>query len=375
VLVVDPMRRGSDTLSTHALMRAAVLQLARWGLLDTVRAAGTPAIRSTTFHYGEESITVPIKERDGVDGLYAPRRTILDPILLDAAEAAGAEVALGHSVVEVLRDADGRVRGATIAGTDGHVVEVAADVLIGADGVRSRVASLVGAQPEQVAKFATASIYGYHRDLGVEGFHWYYEVGASVGAIPTNHGDTCVFASLPPKVFEVSRAKRLETVYREVLEQVSPELAARVAGSAPSSKPRGFAGVQGFLRRSAGPGWALVGDAGYFKDPLTAHGITDALRDAELLARAVLAGGDAALADYQQSRDGLVRGLFEVTDRIASLDWDLDQVKLLHLQLSREMNAEVDLLKALDEPPGASSAGRERNGAPGPGGDLGRAVA
>jgi hypothetical protein len=99
------------------------------------------------------------------------------------------------------------------------------------------------------------------------------------------------------------------------------------------------------------------------------------LRDAELLARAVLAGGDAALADYQQSRDGLVRGLFEVTDRIASLDWDLDQVKLLHLQLSREMNAEVDLLKALDEPPGASSAGRERNAAPGPGGDLGRAVA
>jgi 2-polyprenyl-6-methoxyphenol hydroxylase-like FAD-dependent oxidoreductase len=354
VLVVDPMRRGSDTLSTHALMRAAVMQLARWGLLDQIRAAGTPTIRSTTFHYGKESTTVPIKERDGVDGLYAPRRTILDPILLDAAEAAGAEVALGHSVVDLLHDADGRVRGATIAGTDGRDVEVAAEVVIGADGVRSRIASLVGAREDQVATSATASIYGYHRDLGVEGFHWYYELGASVGAIPTNDGDTCVFASLPPKLFELSRAKGLETVYRQVLEQVSPELAARVAGSAPSSKLRGFPGVQGFLRRSAGPGWALVGDAGYFKDPLTAHGITDALRDAELLARSVLAGSDDALAGYQQTRDGLVRGLFEVTDRIASFDWDLEQVKALHLQLSREMNAEVDLLKTLHETPMAS---------------------
>jgi len=351
VLVVDPMRRGSDTLSTHALMRAGVLQLARWGLLGALRAAGTPTIRSTTFHYGEESISLAIKERDGVDGLYAPRRTIIDPILLEAAEAAGADVALGRSVADLLLDEDGRVRGATITGTDGRDVEVAADLVIGADGVHSRIASLVGARGEQVASFATASIYGYHRDLEVEGFHWYYEVGASVGAIPTNDGDTCVFASLPARVFERSRTKGLETLYREVLEQVSPEFAARVSGSAPSSKLRGFAGVPGFLRRSAGPGWALVGDAGYFKDPLTAHGITDALRDAELLARSVLAGGDDALAGYQRTRDGLVRGLFEVTDRIASFEWDLEQVKGLHLQLSREMNAEVDLLKTLHDTP------------------------
>lgn len=351
VLVVDPMRRGSDTLSTHALMRAAVLQLARWGLLDRLRAAGTPTIGSTTFHYGGESITVPIKNRDGVDGLYAPRRTVLDPILLDAAETAGAEIALGHAVVGLRCDGDGRVRGATIAGAEGGEVEVAADVVIGADGVRSRIAGLVGAVEEQVAGSATASIYGYHRDLGVEGFHWYYQVGASVGAIPTNDGDTCVFASLPPTRFEASRSKGLETVFREVLQQVSPEFAARVAGTARSSKLRGFAGVRGYLRRSAGPGWALVGDAGYFKDPLTAHGITDALRDAELLARSVVAGGDDALAGYQRTRDGLVRGLFAVTDRIASFDWDLEEVKALHLGLSREMNAEVELLQSLQDTP------------------------
>ncbi|MCH8254322.1 MAG: FAD-dependent monooxygenase, partial [Gemmatimonadetes bacterium] len=91
VLVIDPTSRGSDTLSTHALMRGGVLQLHRWGLLDAIRAAGTPAIPKTSFHYGEETIEVSIKERDGVDALYAPRRTVLDAVLVDAAVAAGAE--------------------------------------------------------------------------------------------------------------------------------------------------------------------------------------------------------------------------------------------------------------------------------------------
>ncbi len=91
VLVVDPTRRGSDTLSTHALMRGAVLQLHRWGVLDDIRAAGTPPIRKTTFHYGDEDLEIPINPRDGIDALYAPRRTVIDVVLLDAAEAAGAE--------------------------------------------------------------------------------------------------------------------------------------------------------------------------------------------------------------------------------------------------------------------------------------------
>jgi 2-polyprenyl-6-methoxyphenol hydroxylase-like FAD-dependent oxidoreductase len=92
VLVVDPVRYGSDTLSTHALMRGAVLQLDRWGLLDSVRASGAPAIRTTTFHYGAETVEVEIRPRDGIDCLYAPRRTILDPLLVDAAREAGAEI-------------------------------------------------------------------------------------------------------------------------------------------------------------------------------------------------------------------------------------------------------------------------------------------
>jgi len=355
VLLVDPMRRGSDTLSTHALMRAGVLQLARWGLLDGLRSAGTPTIRKTTFHYAEETIEVPIKPRDGIDGLYGPRRTVLDPLLLDAALESGAELLLGHSVIGLIRDPEGRVRGAAIAGPERTELRVTADLVIGADGLNSRVARMVNAPIDHPAGHATASIYGYQHELGLEGFHWFYREGGSVGAIPTNDGDTCVFVSMAPARFDAGRAKGTESLYREVLQEVSPMLAERVAGSERSGKLRAFAGVRGFLRRAAGRGWALVGDAGYFKDPFTAHGITDALIDAEILARAVVEGSDEALARYQTTRDGLAIGLFQVTDRLASLDWTLPQAKVLHLSLSKEMNAEVDFVRNWGAVPAASS--------------------
>ena len=349
VLVVDPTSRGSDTLSTHALMRGGVLQLHRWGVLDAIRASETPTIRTTTFHYGEEAIEVSIKERDDVDGLYAPRRTVLDAILCDAALAAGAEVVHGHSVVDVIRASDGRIRGANIAGADQDMIDIAADLVIGADGVRSRVARILEAELDYTVLHTTASIYGYWKDLGWEGFHWLYNIGGAVGSIPTNDGDTCVFASLPPTRFEEERTNGLDALYHAVLSGVSPELARSVNASEASGKLRAFAGTTGFLRRASGPGWALVGDAGYFRDPITAHGITDALRDAELLARAVAEGGDGALAGYQETRDDLVKGLLDVTDHIASFEWDLDEAKEDHLVLSREMNAEVGLLRALDQ--------------------------
>src|SRR5215207_1271312 len=104
VLVLDAARAGTDTLSTHALMRGGVLQLRRWGLLDAVVAAGTPAIRHTQFSYGDEVETVDIRAGDGINALYAPRRTVLDPLLLGAAGSAGAEVRTATRVTGVLTD-------------------------------------------------------------------------------------------------------------------------------------------------------------------------------------------------------------------------------------------------------------------------------
>ncbi|MBE0612014.1 MAG: FAD-dependent monooxygenase [Dehalococcoidia bacterium] len=360
VLVVDPCTRGSDALSTHALMRPGVLQLHRWGLLDAIRAGGTPPVRETTFHYGGAPVTVSIKPRDGVDALYAPRRTLLDTVLADAAAVSGAEMVYGHSVVDLLRSRDGRVRGASIAGPDQDRVEITAALVIGADGLRSGVAQLVGAEFDYVVRHRTAVVYGYWKGLGLDGFNWHYAPGMSVGVIPTNDGDTCVFVAIPPARFEAQRRGGLDALFHDALREASAALAARIAGSNPSGRLRGFAGAPGFLRRSAGPGWALVGDAGYFKDPLTAHGISDALRDAELLARAACEGTDVALAQYQHTRDELVRRLLDVTDRISSFDWDLESVKDHHLELSREMNREVEFLLALGPPPAA--AGRRSNG-------------
>jgi len=349
VLVVDPSRRGSDTLSTHALMRGGVLQLHRWGLLEAVRASGAQAIGKTTFHYGDETVEIPIKERDGVDTLYAPRRTVLDAILVDAAADAGAAVVHGQAVVDLIRDDSGRVRGAQLSGADRRVTRVEADLVIGADGIRSRIARILELEPIRTAGHATASIYGYWKDLGLDGYHWYYETGAAVGSIPTNGGETCVFASMPQARFEGGRADGLEALYHELLGDVSSDLARRVARSEGPGRLRAFAGKPGFLRPAAGPGWALVGDAGYFRDPLTAHGITDALRESEFLSRAVLEGGDAALAAYQASRDERVQGLFEVTDQIASFEWNMEQVKIQHLALAREMNTLVDATRSLGQ--------------------------
>jgi 2-polyprenyl-6-methoxyphenol hydroxylase-like FAD-dependent oxidoreductase len=353
VLVVDPAARGSDTLSTHALMRGAVLQLHRWGVLDEIRSVGTPEIRSTTFHYGDEVITIPIKERDGLDALYAPRRMILDAALADAACQAGAEIVHGRAVNGLVTDDRGRVIGARISGGDGATAVVRADLVIGADGINSRVARILNVPVTHSAPHATASIYAYWKDLDLEGNHWYYEIGAAVGAIPTNGDETCVFASIPRSRFEAERRGGLRSLYGAVLKQVSGDLANRVSGSLGPGKLRAFAGVPGYLRKAAGPGWALVGDAGYFRDPLTAHGITDALREAGVLACSVIAGRESALHEYDEGRYDRVRGVFEVTDRIASFDWDMDRVKEDHRILAREMNALIDTQRAFaGGPPG-----------------------
>lgn len=355
VLLVDRDRHGSDTLSTLALMRAGVLQLYRWGLLDKVRAAGTPPITSTSFIYGDETITVPIKPRDGVDALYAPRRRVIDTLLAEAASDAGADVVYGSRLVDLERAADGRVVGATIGERGGAVRRVSADIVIGADGRQSTVARLVGAPVYRESRNAGGVVYTFWPGLENTRSRWYYRNGVSAGSIPTNDGQACVFAAMSQARFHGEVRNDMEAGYRRVVAETSPELAAELADKAPSEPLRGFPGQPGVMRQSHGPGWALVGDAGYFKDPITAHGISDALRDAELLARAVDQGSDEALAGYQSTRDELSRELFDITDTIAGFDWDLEELKPLHLNLSKAMNQEVEALLGLDAQTGRAT--------------------
>jgi flavin-dependent dehydrogenase len=346
VLVVDRGVYGSDTLSTHALMRGGVLQLDRWGLLPAVVAAGTPPVRTTTFSYAAQDVTVSIEPRYGVTALYAPRRTVLDRILVDAARASGAEIEYGVRVDDVRMDDLGRVRGIH---TD-RLGEVKADVVIGADGLHSTIARRVGAEPVLEGRHATGVLYTYWEGLQSDAFYWGYRHEAGIGVIPTNGGASCVFIAVPSGRFHDEVRGDALAAYRRFIREAMPELDARLAGVRRVEQVRGFGGHRGCIRRSSGPGWALVGDAAYFKDPLTAHGITDALRDAELLARAIIAGTPDALSTYETTRLELSKGLFEVTDAIVSFANTDAQLQELHRALSTEMAREVRALAALDQP-------------------------
>ena len=344
VLAIDRGRYGTDTLSTHALMRGAVVQLHRWNVLPAVIASGTTPVRKATFYYGsEDPVTVPIAARDGIEALYAPRRSVLDRLLVDAAAAGGADIVHGVRLRQLQRSASGRVTGVVLEDESGQVRRVAARVVVGADGLRSTVARLVDAPIYRAGRHATGTMYGHWSGLDVEGYGWYFVPGLSAAAIPTNSGQVCVSLSVPDAEFTRLFADEPGTAFRDLLLRVAPRLGEQIALAGPV-RLRGFPGHAGFFRRSHGPGWALVGDAGYFKDPLTAHGITDALRDAELLARAIDAGSDDALEDYQEQRDSASLELFDTTDAIASFTWDLAGVRLLHEALARSMSREVKLL-------------------------------
>lgn len=368
VLVLDREPRGVDTLSTHALMRPAVLQLKRWALLDAVVAAGTPPVHRVTFHYGDDPLPIDVAEP-----LYAPRRTVLDPIIVAAAEEAGAQFRFGARVDDLLRDSDGRVVGVRGRTRDGETFAVTARTTVGADGRNSLIARSVGAPITRAATATAAVLYSYWSGIETSGYEWCYNLGTSAGLIATNHDQVCVWVSAPPARFHSElRTDRVAALSR-ILAETTTDVARRVAAGRRAGPVRGFPGIASQMRRPWGPGWALVGDAGYHKDALTAHGISDALRDAELLARALdavfsdTAPEAAALQQYERTRDELSVTFFDATDRIASYDWDLQQVQQLHIAITKVMQHEANVMSAWNgafteprRPPDAHANGRGR---------------
>lgn len=354
VLMVDRRQPGSDTLSTHALMRAGVMQLHRWGLLDRVIAAGTPPVRQTSIHYGEACDVVPMKPKFGVEALYAPRRTVLDTILVEAAQEAGVDVRFGVTVDDVIRDRAGRVRGIVARDSDGDRFAARGRFTVGADGILSTVARAVGAEELWTGTHRTAVIYAYFTDPEPRGYEWFYREKAVAGLIPTNEGQSCIWAGVPGERFGKDFRADLAASFDRVLAEAAPEVVDRVRGLQRESRFHGFAGVRGFWRQAHGDGWALVGDASHFKDPISAHGLTDALRDAEFLAQAIasaLSGwsGEAeALAAYGRIRDRLSHGMIRIADRVSAFDWTLAEVRDLLLELSVTMNEEADDLLSLE---------------------------
>ena len=354
VTVIGRGRPGSDTLSTHALMRSGVLQLHRWGLLDELRRAGVPPVNRTVFRYGFDETVVTIRPIPGADALYAPRRTLLDRLLVDAARAAGAEFLFETTAIGVERDRLGRVAGVRARADNGDEFVVPAALSVGADGLGSRFSRWVDAPLERVGAHAGAVIYGYVHGLDNRGYEWFFNTGGAAGVIPTDGDVACVFAGAPADQLRRDRTGDVPAAFAKVLDGVAPDLAARVRRN-DVLRLRRDPGTAGYQRRPWGGGWALVGGAGQHRDPLGTRGVSDALRDAELLARAIVAGRASgrmgrSLEVYRTTRNRLSEHLFVTTDAIASYAWDLTTIPALLRTLAAAQADEVTFLSELDAP-------------------------
>jgi 2-polyprenyl-6-methoxyphenol hydroxylase-like FAD-dependent oxidoreductase len=194
-------------------------------------------------------------------------------------------------------------------------------------------------------------LYRYVADLPAHGYSWGYGNAVGAGMIPTNDSETCVFVSCTPTRMKHLRRAGVESAFDCLLEATPAAIRDAVRAGATQGEVHGWRGMPGYVRRPFGPGWALVGDAGYFKDPITTHGLTDALRDAELLADAVTrmsAGAPArtAFAEYEDTRNRLSNALAAVTEAVCRYDWSEDQIQVLLRRVSSAMSDEVDHLTA-----------------------------
>jgi len=322
VLLVDKARFPSDTLSVHYVHQPGGARLERWGLLDQVIASNCPPVRQQRLDFGPIVLEAAPPPAAGVADGYAPRRTVLDKILIDAAAAAGAEVRERFTVEALVVDGD-RVAGVRGHTAGGATVTEEARIVVGADGLHSRVARIVGAPAHAARPALTCAYYAYWDDLPVQGVEIYVRPDRAIAAGATNDGRTSVIVYWPIAAFHEVRTD-VEAQFLAALDLV-PGLAERARAGRRSERFRGTADLPNFFRKPYGAGWALVGDAGYHKDPITAQGISDAFRDAELLAEAIddgFAGRRSlpdALADYERRRNEAAMPMYELTCQLAML--------------------------------------------------------
>ena len=317
VLVVDRATFPSDTVSTHLLHPPGVAALGRWGLLERLLATGCPPIHTYTFDFGPFIISGAPGTADARVA-YAPRRTVLDKLLVDAA----AEVREGFTVQEVLTD-DGHVTGVRGHSGAGGTVTERARVVVGADGRHSMVARAVQPQEYHQQPPLQVSYYSYWSGLPMEGrFATWIRPDRGFAAWPTHDDLTLVIGGWPYAEFHANKHD-IQGTYHKMLE-LAPAFADRIRAATREARFVGTA-VPNYFRKPSGPGWALVGDAGYNKDFITAQGMHDAFRDAELCATALdeaFTGThslETAMGAYQATRDTQVLPMYELTTQLATL--------------------------------------------------------
>jgi flavin-dependent dehydrogenase len=317
VLLLDRAAFPSDTISTHIVWPPGAERLKRWGLLDKVLDSNCPALSKFALDLGPFALTGSPPPVDRVSTFLAPRRTVLDKILVDAAVEAGAELRENCLVSSIVIE-DGRVTGVRCSSKGGSEITEKARLVIGADGKHSIVARAVNAQEYNFVPPLTCWYYTYWSGVPADGITFFGGLPNRAAAInPTNDGLVCIPVAWPANEFSHVRAD-IEGNYLTTVE-LTPGLADQVSGGRREERIYGMVDLPNYFLKSSGPGWALVGDAGYHKDPVTAQGISDAFFGAETLAEAVDAGLsgkeplEAALATYEQRRDEQFMPMYEFT--------------------------------------------------------------
>jgi flavin-dependent dehydrogenase len=322
VLLVDKATFPSDTISTHFIRTPGVARLKHWGILDKIIASRCPPISTMTVDLGPFALRGTPPSVEDVATIYAPRRTILDKILIDAAVEAGAELREGFFVEEILRDGD-RVTGIQGRHPGGRSMKEQARIVIGADGMRSLVARSMQAPIYQAKPALTCAYYGYWSGVPLAGAEVYMRPNRMFIAFPTNEKLACICVVWPHSEFHAFRAD-IAGNFLQTLD-LAPQFAERVRQGKQEGRFVGTADVPNFFRKPYGPGWALVGDAGYHKDPYLGQGIMDAFRDVELLVEAIDAGFSGrqylkeALAGYERQRNDTALPLYEYDTQRASM--------------------------------------------------------
>ena len=322
VLLVDRAAFPSDTISTHVIHPTGIAALNRWGLLGQLLPTGCPPVGTYAFDFGPFTIAGS-PGTDDSPVAYAPRRTVLDKLLVDAAASAGTEVRQGFTVQEVLTDG-GRVTGIRGHGKGSRIVSEHAQMVIGADGLHSAVAAAVRPRHYHDKPPLLCAYYAYWSGLPMAcRFENYIRPHRGWGVCPTHDGLTVVVAGWPYAEFAANKTD-IEGNYLKTFD-LAPDFAERIRAANRETRIVGTT-VPNYFRQPYGPGWALVGDAGYNKDPITAQGISDAFRDAELCASALdqaLCGACSfgeAMSRYQAARDGHVLPMYEFTTQLATLE-------------------------------------------------------
>ncbi|MGB3438870.1 MAG: FAD-dependent oxidoreductase [Actinophytocola sp.] len=345
VLVLDKSAYGSDTLSTHLVHQPGIAALARWGVLEHVRASGCPPLSRTIYEVADIRIDGYAGGVAGQRAKFAPRRRVLDALLVDAAVRAGAEFRERCRVTGLRWDEAGRVVG--VEGRHGgQTFTEGARLVIGADGMRSTIAQLVAAPYTVRHPLMSCAYHTYWRDVPVDGVELYERPGSWVAAVRTNDEATLVQAYFPQSRFEEIRTDA-RRAYEEQIRTTAPALYERLRGSAPVERLHGSGDQQNFFRQATGPGWVLVGDAGHHKDSITARGITDAFQQAEDLVCEIggALGGDparldTAMARFADDRDETFTPGYQATLGVARLTSPSEQ----RLALLRAVQSDPELV-------------------------------